>query len=65
MDFKCRAISLSTREFAAAFEAVGGRYADRASDTTRGQADWILANIGPPPLRLLETGPLERKAFIG
>ena len=57
MDFKYRAFRMSPREFAAAYEAVGGRYTDRASDTTPAQADWILANIGRSPLKLLEIGP--------
>jgi ubiquinone/menaquinone biosynthesis C-methylase UbiE len=57
VDFKYRAFRMSPREFAAAYQALGGRYAGRASDTTPAQADWILANIGPPPLKLLEIGP--------
>jgi SAM-dependent methyltransferase len=56
VDFKHRAFRMSPREFAAAYEATGGRHADRASDTTPAQVDWILANLGPPPLDLLEIG---------
>ena len=57
VDFKYRAFRMSPKEFAAAYEVLGGSYTDRGSDTTPAQADWILANIGPPPLKLLEIGP--------
>jgi|GEM_PF-2018094 SAM-dependent methyltransferase len=57
VDFKYRAFRMSPQEFSAAYEVLGGRYSDRASDTTPLQADWILANIPPPPLKLLEIGP--------
>ena len=56
-DFKYRAFRMSPEEFSAAYESVGGQYAQRESDTTPAQADWLLANLGPAPIRVLEIGP--------
>jgi len=48
---------MSAEEFSAAYGALGGHHLDRDSDTTPAQVDWILSNIGPLPLKLLEIGP--------
>ncbi len=57
VDYKYRAFRMSSQELLAANKAVSGRYSDRATDTTPAQADWILANVGPPRLKVLEVGP--------
>jgi ubiquinone/menaquinone biosynthesis C-methylase UbiE len=49
---------MSPDEFRAAYEgASGGRYAQRESDTTAAQADWLIANLGATPVKVLEIGP--------
>lgn len=56
-DFKYRAFRMTEAEFRDANAAVEGAYAERSSDTTQAQGDWILANIGERPLKVLEIGP--------
>jgi ubiquinone/menaquinone biosynthesis C-methylase UbiE len=48
---------MSDQEFSAAYAALGGAYAERSSDTTEAQEDWIVANLGERPLNVLEIGP--------
>jgi SAM-dependent methyltransferase len=56
-DFKYRAFRMSDSEFSAAYAALRGAYAERSSDTTEAQADWILANLGEGSVKVLEIGP--------
>jgi SAM-dependent methyltransferase len=56
-DFKYRAFRMSPEEFSAAYEGVKGQYAERESDTTPAQADWLVANLGKAPVKVLEIGP--------
>jgi hypothetical protein len=55
-DFKERAFGMSEREYVAAYEAVGGMYGSRGSDTTPRQMQWILDQV-PAGARVLEIGP--------
>jgi ubiquinone/menaquinone biosynthesis C-methylase UbiE len=56
-DFKYRAFRMSPAEFSDANERVAGKYSQRQTDTTPGQADWLVANLGPAPVKVLEIGP--------
>ena len=56
-DFKYRAFRMSPEEFLAANAAVQGCYARRESDTTPNQANWLFANLGSTPMKVLEIGP--------
>lgn len=56
-DFKYRAFDMSDEAFAKAYSDLGGLYTERPSDTTKAQAEWILANIGQENANVLEIGP--------
>jgi hypothetical protein len=56
-DFKYRAFQMSDEAFARAYCDLGGLYAERPSDTTKDQVEWILANIGQKNANVLEIGP--------
>jgi SAM-dependent methyltransferase len=56
-DFKYRAFRMSPEEFSAACARVEGKYSQRVTDTTPGQADWLAATLGTAPVKVLEIGP--------
>ena len=55
-DFKERAFAMSKREFARAYQDVGGGYCTRGPDSTVTQMEWLLSQVHRGE-RVLEIGP--------